>query len=71
MPGEKAQLDEIEAGIKSGALSMEVFDDAVKHILDYVVKTNAFRKDIHVFLFVLVLFFFFFCLYAGLVLVFL
>ena len=47
MPGEKAQLEEIEAGIKSGALSMEVIDDAVKHILDYVVKTNAFRKDIH------------------------
>lgn len=47
MPGEKAQLEEIEAGIKSGALSMEVIDDAVKHVLDYVVKTNAFRKDIH------------------------
>ena len=26
---------------------MEVIDDAVKHVLDYVVKTNAFRKDIH------------------------
>ncbi len=26
---------------------MEVIDDAVKHILDYVVKTKAFRKDIH------------------------
>ena len=47
MPGEKAQLEEIEAGIKSGALSMEVIDDAVKHILDYVVKTKAFRRDIH------------------------
>lgn len=47
MPGEKAQLEEIEAGIESGALSMEVIDDAVKHILDYVVKTKAFRKDIH------------------------
>ncbi len=42
-PGQPKQYDAILAAAKSGKLSMEVLDANVKHILEYVIKTNSFK----------------------------
>ena len=43
-PGQKAQAEEIVAGVKNGTLSIEDVDRNVRRMLEYIVKTPSFRK---------------------------
>jgi beta-glucosidase len=43
-PGQKAQADEIVAGVKNGTLSIADVDRNVRRMLEYIVKTPSFRK---------------------------
>ena len=44
MPGTKEQYNNIVSSIKSGELSKEIVDRDVKHILEVIVKSPAFKK---------------------------
>ena len=43
-PGQKAQTEEIVAGVKNGTLDIKYVDRNVRRMLEYIVKTPSFRK---------------------------
>ena len=43
-PGNQNEIDRIVAAVKDGSLSMEIVDRNVRHMLEYILKTPAFRK---------------------------
>ena len=43
-PGNQTEIDRIVAAVKDGSLSMEVVDRNVRNMLNYIVKTPAFRQ---------------------------
>ena len=43
MPGKKTQRDELKKAIVNGRLSMEIVDRNVRHILECIMKTPAFK----------------------------
>lgn len=43
MPGKKAQRDELKKAIVNGHLSMEIVDRNIRHILEFIMRTPAFK----------------------------
>jgi len=47
MPGTVEQMQDLSDAVKNGTLDIKIIDDNVSHILETVVKSPAFKKQVH------------------------